>query len=203
MIKQNNNDFMKNVGEKLQAARLKRKITQVQAAEAAGISQPFLSAIENGKKTACTRQIICLIKFYEIPYEEVFGEAEKRQINNENDEPEDLWDLEYVRLLEELVKGSKSQGLFEGLNVYLKLCVYVMFRTLYMENPKNSEKIFSIEYEKAMLSAQRIIQKSPREAAMLSRNGDFKIKSRNFEVNISKNDQLREFIKECEEILKS
>ncbi|MBQ3936935.1 MAG: helix-turn-helix transcriptional regulator, partial [Ruminococcus sp.] len=62
------------IGEKLAAVRKAKGLTQVQAAEKAGCTQSYLSAVENGKKAFSIGFVLDLINIYGVSYETVFGE---------------------------------------------------------------------------------------------------------------------------------
>ena len=69
MTEEQNKAFLERTGSRLKAVRKKKSFTQKQTADALGVTQSYLSAVENGKKLFSTGFIIELIKFYGVPYE--------------------------------------------------------------------------------------------------------------------------------------
>ena len=193
MTEENCREYLFAVGARLRAARLLKGCTQKKAAEDVGMTQSFLSAVERGKKSACTAQIISLIRYYGVSYEMIFGSIE----DVEGPVRSSFWS-EQADMLTEMASGSPAAA--EGVNNCLKICAYMLLRTIYRENPRSSERIFSVEYEKAMESCAKIISCAPENLSRFirrSRDTDPK----RFELPVEKASELRAFIKECEEML--
>lgn len=191
----NSREYLIEVGERLRGVRLLRGITQKQAAADTGMSQSFLSSVERGRKTACTAQIITLIHYYNVPYRMIFGEENSDFKLKEF--PTVSNDYVCMDLLNMLVGKADSAALVDGTVNCLKLGVYAIFRTVYHENPKNSDKLFSIEYTEAIRVIFGILSHAPESISRfirLSRN----INASQFELPPERNAEMRSFIKECE-----
>lgn len=195
-----NQQYMKEVGERLRGVRVLKGITQRQAAEATGITQPFLSALERGQKSACTAQLISLIRYYKVPYDMVFGSEQKDY--SLHDFPSGGSSEICIELLSLLVGNSRSQALVTGTNNCLKLVVYMIFRTIYRENPRNSDKLFSVDYDEALKLVESILLSSPTNIARFIRSSHT-INTQNFELPPERNPELRSFINECEYMMKN
>lgn len=191
--------YMQEVGERLKGVRLLMGLTQKQAAEATGITQSFLSSLERGKKSACTAQIISLIRYYKVPYEMIFGSDRKEHALSDfpAGESSDIC----LELLNTLVGKGRSGALITGTDNCLKLVVYILFRTIYRENPRNSDKLFSMGYDEAMNSVKNILLAAPNNIARFIR-ASHSIKVDRFELPPEKNPELRSFIAECEHMLR-
>lgn len=192
-------EYLTEIGERLKGARKLKGITQKQAAEATGMSQSFLSSVESGKKTACTAQIIKLIHYYKVPYEMIFGE-ENSNVQMRSFPTVQMSDI-YIDLLNMLI-GEASTALFDGTTNCIKLVVYVIFRTVYQENPKNSEKLFSLSYNDALNFVIELLSKVPDSISRYIRVSR-KINASRFELPPERNAEMRSFIKECEEMINS
>ncbi len=192
--------YLQEVGERLRGVRLLMGITQKQAAQATGISQSFLSSLERGQKSACTAQIISLIRYYKVPYDMIFG-SEKCDYNL-SDFPAGGSSEICIELLDTLVGKSRSDALITGTNNCLKLVVYIMFRTIYRENPRNSEKLFSLGFDEAMEQIKNILLAAPSNIGRFIRESH-NINANRFELPPEKNPELRAFIAECENMLRS
>lgn len=190
--------YLKEVGERLRGVRLLMGITQKQAAEATGISQSFLSSLERGQKSACTAQIISLIRYYKVSYDMIFG-SETRDYNLSDFPSGGSTDIS-LELLSMLVGKSRSDALVAGTDNCLKLVVYMIFRTIYRENPRNSDKLFSLSFDEAMERVKNILLAAPNNIARFIR-ASHSINASYFELPPEKNPELRAFIAECEHML--
>lgn len=198
MDTKSNREYLIELGERLKSARRLRGLTQKQAAAATGMSQSFLSAVENGKKTACTSQIVTLIHYYSVPYEMVFGSDSEILFNKDTAAVHES-DI-YIDLLNMLIGKADSSTLFNGTTNCLKLVVYVIFRTVYQENPKNSEKLFSVNYNEAVNVVSGLLEKAPDSISRYIR-ASRNINASKFELPLERNAELRSFIKECEQMI--
>ena len=191
--------YLKEIGERLKGVRLHLGITQKQAAEATGISQSFMSSLERGQKSACTAQIIALIRYYKVPYDMVFG-SEKKDYNLSDFPSTESADI-CLELLNMLVGNGRSEQLIKGTGNCLKLMVYIMFRTIYRENPKNSDKLFAMGFDDAMERVTNILMAAPGNIKNYIRvSGN--INASRFELPPERNPELRAFIAECENMLR-
>jgi transcriptional regulator with XRE-family HTH domain len=191
------NDFLVTMGDKLRTARILRGKTQSEAARDTGMSQSYLSAVESGKRQACTEQVVTLIKYYGIPYESVFGEITPPD-NRRESPAEKAFADGCVNLLYTLASCSGSHALEDGAHNYIKVCAYILLRTLYRENPRNSEKIFSIDFDTALAASREVIERTPYDISMLIKHSGNSINVRKLEIPVEMSPRLRTFIRECE-----
>jgi transcriptional regulator with XRE-family HTH domain len=192
--------YLQQVGERLRGARLLMGITQKQAAQATGMSQSFLSLVERGRKSVCTAQIISLIRYYKVPYEMIFGSEENDY--NLSDFPNGCSADISFELLSMLVGNGSSDKLLTGTNNCLKLVIYMIFRTVYRENPKNSEKLFSMDFDDAFERTNCILSAAPDNISSFIKKSS-EVKVNGFEIPPEKNPELRAFIAECEFMLRN
>ena len=198
MSMENNTDYLFDIGQKLRAVRVKKKLTQKQVSSALNVTQSFLSAVERGKKSSCTAFVISLIRYYKIPYEMIFGShtGDYSLTCFSNDSSPSI----YMNLLMQLVSGANSKELNCAIDGYMKLCTYMILRTLYKQNPHSSEKIFSLTDEQTQKAAKKIINSTPQQLDTFLKHTHINRKA--LEIPIEHNGELREFIKICEEVLK-
>ncbi len=189
---------MLEIGEKLAAVRKAKGMTQVQAAAEAGCTQSYLSAVENGKKAFSIGFILDLINIYGVSYETVFGENHADTWVFETPEIESSLSGA-LSLLEQLVENSGSAVLEKGVDEYLKLCIYTVFRQLYEANPHNTAKIFSSDRQAAADSVNRLTANMPQIVGSLIEG--CRIRRDRFELPVERGHELRTFIRECEELL--
>lgn len=189
---------MQDVGARLRGIRQKKGITQKQAAEDTGITQSFLSAVERGKKSVSTTQIVALIRYYGVSYESVFGNPEQIPLCGAADHPPGF-EVDNM-LLKAIAESSGSHELETGIEGCLKLCVYMLIRTLYKANPRNTDKIFKTDYDFAVRRSAEIISSAPsflRDFLKNSRSVNLKC----LEIPVEYSGELRAFIEECEKML--
>lgn len=189
---------MLEIGEKLAAVRKAKGMTQVQAAAAAGCTQSYLSAVENGKKAFSIGFVLDLINIYGVSYETVFGENHADTWVFETPEIESSL-AGALSLLEQLVENSGSAVLEKGIDEYLKLCIYSVFRQLYEANPHNTAKIFASDAKAASNAVSHLVDTMPQ--ALQSLIEGCRIRRDRFELPIERGHELRTFVKECEELL--
>ncbi len=186
------------IGEKLAAVRKAKGLTQVQAAEKAGCTQSYLSAVENGKKAFSIGFVLDLINIYGVSYETVFGENHADTWVFETPEIESSL-AGALSLLEQLVENSGSAVLEKGIDEYLKLCIYSAFRQLYEANPHNTGRIFSSDAKAASGAVSRMVENMPQILHSLIEGCH--IRRDRFELPVERGHELRTFVGECEELL--
>ena len=142
--------------------------------------------------------ILDLINIYGVSYETIFGENHA-----------DTWVFEApeiesslsgaLSLLEQLVENSGSAVLEKGVDEYLKLCIYTIFRQLYEANPHNTAKMFACDSKAANEAVSRMTENLPQTVKSLI--DGCHIRRDRFELPVERGHELRTFIKECEELL--
>ena len=189
---------MLEIGEKLAAVRKAKGLTQVQAAAAAGCTQSYLSSVENGKKAFSIGFILDLINIYGVSYETIFGKNHADTWVFETPEIESSLSGA-LSLLEQLVESSGSAVLEKGVDEYLKLCIYTVFRQLYEANPHNTAKMFACDSKAANEAVSRMTENLPQTVKSLIEG--CRIRRDRFELPVERGHELRTFIKECEDLL--
>jgi len=189
---------MQDVGARLRGIRQKKGITQKQAAEDTGITQSFLSAVERGKRSVSTTQIVALIRYYGVSYESVFGSTEQIPLCGAADHPPEF-EVDNM-LLKTLAESSGSPVLETGIEGCLKLCIYMLIRTLYKANPRNTDKIFKTDYDFAVRRSAEIIGSAPSFLQDFLKNSR-SVNLKCLEIPVEYSGELRAFIEECEKML--
>lgn len=173
------------IGAALLSIRRAKRKTQMEVAEAMGVSQSFISSVERGEKAARTDLIVNLVKYYGVSYESVFGDISPKK--QERDETADLLEL-------------LKDGISEEVSVDFDLLKYVFIRRIYSLNPHNSEKVFTIPIDKAIdLAVERIVTDPGKLARHLRRN---KGECRKIEFPVEYNGEFLEFVTRCESVLR-
>ncbi len=193
-----NTGFLREVGEKLCAVRKSKKLTQSQTAQAVGTTQSCISDIENGKKQGCLNLIIKLIRFYGVSYELILGESGNSHYTFPQYSGE-IPDDGGMELLSALVAGSGGSRLSEQLSETVRVCIYMLFRKVYGQNPYNSEKIFSLGSDEASELCLRFLENSSAELDKCFEKS--KVIKKRLELPVEKSGDLRRFVKSCEQIL--
>ena len=201
MTKEQNKFFQEKTGSKLKAVRKSKGLTQKQVSEALGVTQSYLSAVENGKKLFTTGFIVELIQYYQIPYELVFGENNSKDssILKSTENTKDI--SRYIELLMLLIEDTESPNLELGVTIYLKMCIYWVFRELYILNPHNSDTLLGLTEEQATRLASKLINHTPEQLRNFVTKSH--VNQKKLEVPIEKSWDVREFIKDCELFLLS
>lgn len=189
---------MLEIGEKLAAVRKAKGLTQVQAAAMAGCTQSYLSSVENGKKAFSIGFILDLINIYGVSYETIFGENHAESWVFETPGIESSLSGA-LSLLEQLTASSGSAVLEKGVDEYLRLCIYTIFRQLYEANPHNTAKMFSCDSKAACDVVSRMTANMPQTVKSLIEG--CRIRRDRFELPVERGHELRTFVKECEELL--
>lgn len=186
------------IGEKLAAVRKAKGLTQVQASAAAGCTQSYLSAVENGKKAFSIGFVLDLINIYGVSYDTIFGENHAQTWVFDRPEPASSIS-DALSMLEQLIENSGSAVLEKGIDEYLKLCIYAILRQIYEANPHNTDKMFSCDRQAAFNSLERMFKNLPLTVRGMIEGCH--IRRDRFELPVERGHELRTFIKECEELL--
>lgn len=190
-------EVSKEIGQRLNAIRKSKKLSQIEVAKALNITQSSLSQLERGQRVWSCPSIIKLIKFYKVPYEAVFGEI---PIDNEPVfKPED-YSASPAALLEKLADTVKSDEISTSVKAYVYISVYRMFRQLYESNPRNSSAIFKIESDFADHFTQDFIKEEPfRISSFIKASG--KVNKNTVELPVEYSAELRNMISKCEKFI--
>lgn len=194
-------EYLAAVGKRLRNVRKKLGLTQKEAAFAAGISQPFLSAVERGNKAVSTAQIVSLIRFYKVPYEDILGRLDG--VGSEDGQNRNKYQelgLGY-ELLELLIGEENSKVIMDNAEDCVNICAYMVFRSVYRMNPHNSERPFSISYNDAIRAATELITSAPDFISGYI-GTDPEIRTDSLELPTERNEDMRTFIRESESLLK-
>ncbi|MBR1423717.1 MAG: helix-turn-helix domain-containing protein [Ruminococcus sp.] len=190
------------IGSRLMLIRKQLGITQEQAAKAAGLTQSAVSEIENGKRAVQVSSAVKLIKLYKVPYEAVFGENRTEPLTQSEQSAVPVSFQSAAELLFALIGGSGSDELSFVCSQTLSVCLYLVFREIYRENPHNSEKIFSLTYEGAFSLAKGYVSPKVMEELRLCLDS-CRADKRRIELPIEKNAELARFIEGAEQLIKA
>ena len=138
------------------------------------------------------------MNIYGVSYETVFGENHADTWVFETPEIESSLSGA-LSLLEQLVENSGSAVLEKGVDEYLKLCIFAIFRQLYEANPHNTAKIFASDEQAACRVVTHLVENMPQTINSLIEGCH--IRRDRFELPIERGHELRTFIRECEELL--
>ena len=190
------------VGSRLMLIRKQLGITQEQAAKAAGLTQSAVSEIENGKRAVQVSAAVKLIKLYGVPYEAVFGESctQPTVQSEQGTLPESF--INAAELLFTLITGSGSDELSFVCSQTLSVCLYLVFREIYRQNPHNSEKIFSLSYDEALALGKGYEAPEVMQQLRLCLDS-CRADKRRIELPIEKNAALARFIENAEQLLRA
>lgn len=73
MMTNNDNDFFKQLGNKIARLRKEQQLTQVQLAQILGISQQYMQAFEAGRRKVPSSMLPVLADVFAVSVEEVIG----------------------------------------------------------------------------------------------------------------------------------
>ena len=129
------------LGARLREARVKAGITQEEAAKKAEIVQSQLSMIESGKRRVPAETAAKLFALYGVEYT-----CTEAQTGSEGHDAEKTRKSEnMLELILSLAEKTGSERFVGAVDEYLNLCGYLFLRRLYLANPHNSEKVFSLD----------------------------------------------------------
>ncbi|MDR1002458.1 MAG: helix-turn-helix transcriptional regulator [Oscillospiraceae bacterium] len=143
--------------------RTERKLTQKQASEKLDISQALLSHYERGIRECGLDFLVKTADFYGVSVDYLLGRSIDRNgaLLTVEDIPEpDLAQDNRLRgsavpilnkklianslnILFAMLQQAQCKALTSQVSLYLMVCVYKMFRVLYLSAPKNSKNFFS------------------------------------------------------------
>lgn len=187
------------VGKRLSELRKMNNLTQKEAAEYLGISQSNMSQLETDTRKFSVYAIKKLLELYNASYETVLGDL--GHDNTENCvKPESA--INSVNLLMTVCEQAESEDLNNAVSAYINMCVYVILRELYESNPRNTDKVFSIEKNTAFKSTAEFIDKSPYQLSAFINASTGKVKKKSIEPPLEKAADFREFIKLSEDYIK-
>ena len=128
---------------RLRQGRDKSGLSQTEAAEAAGLSQPLISAFESGSRNISLKDLLILCQLYGLDVSYVFDEKPA--------EPESLEISKYLErgLSIEQELSAPVKGISKGIaETFLALNVYKVIRLLYMQNPHHSgTRLFNVSVQ--------------------------------------------------------
>lgn len=193
-----NADCCKEIGQRLAEIRRSKKISQIEVAKALNISQSSLSQFECGQRMWQCPAVIRLIKYYKVPYEDVFGEIKTEK--NESPIRPDEETYQPVALLERLADAVRSEELSRTVRAYIYVSVYRLLRALYESNPRNSSAIFRLERSFAdRFTADFLTEEPDRISANVSSSR--RINKLLLELPVELSSALRAAIAKCEDFI--
>ena len=121
------------LGAAIRDARKRSGLTQDQAAGALDITQSQLSMLENGRRRLSADMALKM----SAVYGENIAETGLPKLKEGSA-------AEALTALLEFAGRSGSDKLVQSAENYISLCCYLLLRNIYLANPHNSERIFSL-----------------------------------------------------------
>jgi transcriptional regulator with XRE-family HTH domain len=124
-------------GARFRDARKRAGMTQVEVSNILGVTQSHLSMLEKGQRriTLSIASQLC----------EIYGED--CLLNPLENTDETALSVRSVnQLLTIATKGSQTE-LLNAVDTYMSICSYVLLRKLYLSNPHNTERVFTVSKE--------------------------------------------------------
>lgn len=180
-------DNYSDICSALKKLRLQACLTQQQAAEMVGLAQSHLSMIENGRRRITASLAKRLLELYGVKL---------TAMSNEESSASDRLSSALNALRQLACAGGTE--LEEAADRYVCLCVYLLLRKLYLANPHNTDRLFSLGDEQADRLAETLI-KEPDRLLSFARHAE-DIQDDRIEPPISEALALREVINSCEEL---
>ncbi|WP_124099968.1 helix-turn-helix transcriptional regulator [Ruminococcus sp. Marseille-P6503] len=190
----------KEIGRRLAEIRKSKHISQTEAAKILGVTQSSLSQLESGFRMWSVPSVIKLIKYYKVPYEDVFGTWQGTETELPLTADDDI--TVPIAVLEMLAQTSDLEEISMSVKAYIYVCVYRMFRHLYEANPKNSSVIFSLDPDIADRITEKIFTEEPSRLNTFIRYSS-RINSKEIELPIEYSQKLRELVGKCENLMKA
>ena len=140
----------------LRSARISCGYSQSEAARLAGLTQPRLSMIENGKRRLTAKTAARLCEIYGIENGSRCAEACAYTDNTA---------VGVLKMLADKCGGGMSESAAD----YITIAAYLYIRELYLANPHNTERIFSISSEE-LERLRELVFSEPFKAAAFAKN---------------------------------
>lgn len=170
--------------------RKEHGISQKQAASDLGVSQALLSHYEKGIRECGLEFLVKAADYYNVSCDYLLGRSPEplghRPAKPENKESvqrsaeEDIIRGASGAVLE-LAEKSGSKTLFGSVYSYLILAVYKCFRRIYLANPANDKRMFSLPFAAADRLTDSVMSLNEAEAAAAAEgrpiNGGDKVKN--------------------------
>lgn len=170
--------------------RKEHNISQKQAASDLGVSQALLSHYEKGIRECGLDFLVRAADYYNVSCDYLLGRSPEPSGNRlakyENKEPaEGSAEEAIIRgasgTVLRLAEKSGSRTLFGSVYSYLLLAVYKCFRRVYLADPANDKRMFSLPFDAADLLTNSVMSLNEAEAAAAAEgrpiNGGDKVKN--------------------------
>ncbi|CAA0079541.1 Transcriptional regulator ClgR [BD1-7 clade bacterium] len=73
-------EYITNIGIVIREMRAAKGLTQVELAEAAGLSRTYLTMVENGSRNAHIKNLVLIATALGVPVSELFKKAEEKHV---------------------------------------------------------------------------------------------------------------------------
>lgn len=170
--------------------RKEHGISQKQASSDLGVSQALLSHYEKGIRECGLDFLVKTADYYNVSCDYLLGRSPEPSgssavLTGEKEISEKLPEEKIIGgasgVVLELAKKSGSKTVFESVYSYLLLAVYKMFRKVYLANPANDRRMFSVPNAAAdsLADAVMAINEAEADAAADGKpiNGGDKVKN--------------------------
>lgn len=146
--------------------REERGLSQKNAADALGISQPLLSHYEKGIRECGLDFVVKVADFYDVSADYLLGRTANRRVgqiviaDTPTEESENVMThkrksgmlnalnkkliVNSLTIIFDILDRVENKGLSTEVSAYLSGAVYRVFRLLYSSNQKNSQNMFSV-----------------------------------------------------------
>lgn len=136
--------------------RKERKLSQKQAAEDLGISQALLSHYEKGIRECGLDFIVKAADYYHVSCDYLLGRTAERSFEDDLSTESTVQNRSTlsninrrladssISIIYDLLDQIGNRRLTRTATVYLMLCIYKIFRSLYSANPENPEDLFTV-----------------------------------------------------------
>lgn len=191
-LMQNEKQLRMTIAENLRQSRLAAGLTQQQAAQLLGCTQSVISMTERGRRRVSAefeRRMMDIYLREQTPDEPCESET-------------DDTDSTAVRAVGALVQLSETGGgeLFSAVDNYIAAAAYMLIRDIYLCNPHNSSRVFSISGDAADM-LRELIAGEPESIVNLIKYSRG-IDPTAIEPDPLSAERLRRVIDECEKMLK-
>lgn len=176
------------IGSRLKELRRDRRMSQLTAAKALGMTQSWLSQLESGRRSVSAAAVVRFAELYGVTPADIYGAGPRETVLVNGNE-----------LLDKLVESSSSEKLKASVEVYTALSLYRIFRAVYMLNPHNTGELFSVSEQEADRLTAAFLRDEPHRIGTL-RLADRAQRS-DIELPPEMADELRAFIRSCESLL--
>lgn len=188
------------LGKRLSDLRKLNNLTQEEVEKRLGVKQETISMIELANRKPSVFLLKQLAELYDTTLDKLL-DIQPSNSSSSDITPESK--LQSINLLLSLCESSRSEELTQFVTAYLNMCVYSVMREIYEANPRNTDKIFSLEKDFALKKLADHIEKAPAQLSSFIKASNGKVKKNAIEPPLEKASEFREFIAQTESYIKN